>query len=64
MDAQRATADLPAVEHDVVSFGERVTRIGLEQGLVAVFRRGEWMVAGAPGLGLIVEFEHREVDNP
>ena len=64
VDAHRAAADLPAVQHDVVGLGERVRRVGREQVLVAVLRRGERMVARAPGLLLVVEFEHREVDDP
>src|SRR6516165_5081876 len=64
MDAHRAAADLPAVEHNVVSLREGASRIGLEVLLVTLLRRGEWMMRGAPGLRLLVELEERKVDHP
>jgi hypothetical protein len=44
VDAHRAAADFPAVQHHVVGLGERPRRVGRQIVLVAVLRRGERMV--------------------
>src|SRR5262245_23656536 len=64
MDAHRAAADLPAVQHHVVGLGVGFLRRAVDVALVAVLRTGERMVAGLPGLRFRLELEHREIDHP
>ena len=64
MDAHRATANLRAVERQIVGIGQRATGIGAQCLRILVLGRGEGMVHGHPApLGLI-PFEHRKVDDP
>src|SRR5712692_108400 len=64
MDAHRAAADLPAVEHRVVGLGVGPLWRALDVVLVTVLRAGERMMARLPLPGLGVELEHREIDHP
>src|SRR5712692_5617959 len=64
MDAHRAAADLPAVEHRVVGLGVGPLWRALDVVLVTVLRAGERMMARLPLPGLGVELEHREIDYP
>ena len=52
MYPDRAAADLPAVQHDVVRLGARGARVGLEQVFMPVGRRGERMMHGGPAVCL------------
>ena len=64
VDAHRATADLPAIERQVISLGDAGTRIGFQQVLVAVLGRGERMVQRHPALRVLVVLEHRKIQHP
>src|SRR5207248_9834658 len=48
----------------VVALGEGARRIGEEQILVLIARRGEGMMHRRPALALLVPLEHREVEYP
>ena len=64
VDANRAAADFPAVEHPVVRLGDRLRRIGREMIFMPVLRAGKRMMRGDVPLRFLVELEHREVDDP
>ncbi|OIQ79435.1 hypothetical protein GALL_388340 [mine drainage metagenome] len=64
VDAHRAAADFPAVEHHVVGLGQAAPRVAAQVVDVLVLRRGERVMAGDPALLVVVELEHREVDDP
>ena len=65
VDPDRARAELPAVEHEVVRLRAHRHRVGLEQGDVVGMGLRERVVAGlgAPAVGVAAD-EHREVDDP
>src|SRR5438874_1248168 len=64
VNAHRSAADLPTVQHDVVSFCKRLRGLDAEQSFVTVLRRGERMMARRPALPILVVFEHRKIDDP
>ena len=64
VDPHRTTADLIAVDGEVVGLGQARARIGVQQADVVVLGRGERVVAGVPTLLVFVVLEHREVDDP
>ena len=64
VDTDGAAADLAAVADEVVAGADAVAGIGLEQSLLAGVRRGEGVVQRDPPVRGLVEFEHREVDDP
>ncbi len=64
VDAHRAAADLPAVEHHVVGLGDALLGGRVHQFFMAVLRRGEGVMHGGPALVVLVELEHREIDHP
>ena len=64
MDADRAAADLLAVQHEVVGLGPRPARVASPAAAVLVARRREGMVHRVPALLLLVPLDQREVDRP
>ena len=65
VDPDRARAELPAVEHEVVRLDAHRQRVGLELVDVVGVRPGERVVAGLRAARLLVDAdEQREVDDP
>src|SRR5262249_25465582 len=64
VDTDRATADLLAIEHEVVRLGQDASRVALEALQVFVPRRGERMVHRLPAALVRVPFEERKIDDP
>ncbi len=64
VDAHRAAADLPAIEHHVVGLGDALLGGAVHQFFMAVLGRGEGVMHGGPALVVLVELEHGEVDDP
>src|SRR5437660_6018848 len=64
MDADRATADLLAVQHEVIRLGQRASGIGFHQRHVLVAGCRERVVHRVPALLGGVVFEAGEVDDP
>ena len=64
VDADRATADLGAVQHQVVGTREPGARIGDERGGIGIHRRRERMVHRRPAPLPRIPLEHREIDDP
>ena len=64
VDAQRAAADLDAVDHQVVGARARRARVGAQPLQVRLRRRGERVVHRLPALARRVALEQREVHHP
>ena len=64
VDTDRSTTEFPAVERQIVGFGQALAGVGRKERQVFVFRAGEWVMAGDPALALFVVVEHRKIDNP
>ena len=64
MDTDRATADLDAVEHQVVGAREHLAGGGVEQLLVGQARRGERVVRRRDLARLVVDLEQRRIGQP
>src|SRR5439155_6737384 len=64
MDTDRATAQLHAVDHNIVVLAADLLRVALEHRNVLRNRRGERMVAGVPTVLLLIKAQQREVHHP
>ena len=64
MDADRATANLVAVQHHVVTTAHRGLGVGTQIVDGIHRRRGERVMQGDVALRLVIPFEHREVGHP
>ena len=64
VNADGAAAQLPAVEHHVVSLGQALARVAVHEVFVAVFGAGEGVMHGVPAVFFFVELEHGEVHHP
>ena len=64
MNADRAAADLGAIEHHVVCLREREPGRRTHLGRIVRLGRGERVMHGDPSLLVRVPLEHGEVDHP
>ena len=64
VDADRAAAQLGAIDHEIVRLGQHGAGIAVQPVEVIGARAGEGVVHRVPTLVAVVELEHREVGHP
>ena len=64
MNSDRSTADLAAVEHQIVGLGPHRAGIGFEPFEIFVGGRSERVMKRIPAAVIGVILEHREIDHP
>src|SRR5262252_8315400 len=64
VEADRSSADLDAVEDEIVAVAEDLARIGVQEVHALVVGARERVVSGDPSLALLVVLEEGRVDDP
>src|SRR5437868_1983958 len=64
MDPNRAAAQFPSIDHNVIVLAAHLFRIGFEHRHVFCDRGREWMMARVPAILFFVETEQRKIHHP